>query len=228
MQVLDHTTEEEVKDAGIESMGGVTFEQVMDEYDQKNSTAQEQHESPYDTESEIKFIKSFKVATISPSLSIDLDKEEHTTDEAKNTFLGSKAIDIDFVPTEPKTDALDDSDSGLKSMHDDDLASSSIPSLIADALKAHLPDLLSEALKNTLPQMLKDSIKQSVQDSIKENLSLFDVQVQQTLQDQLPRIVVKPMNKQFNAFNTLESRMLVILQKNLTKVIQNKMGVSIM
>ncbi|GKD45984.1 hypothetical protein Tco_1270629, partial [Tanacetum coccineum] len=72
--VLDHTINEKVKDAGIKSIRDLIFEQVMDEYDQKNSTAEEQPECPYDTESKIKFIKSFKVATISGSLSIDLDK----------------------------------------------------------------------------------------------------------------------------------------------------------
>ncbi|GJS69564.1 retrovirus-related pol polyprotein from transposon TNT 1-94 [Tanacetum coccineum] len=38
---------------------------LMDEYEKKNSVDQEDLESPYDTESEIKFIKSYKVSTIS-------------------------------------------------------------------------------------------------------------------------------------------------------------------
>ncbi|GKC81590.1 hypothetical protein Tco_1137307 [Tanacetum coccineum] len=82
---------------------------------------------------------------------------------------------------------------------------SSVPSIIADALKANLPGLLLEALQNTLPQMIKDYIPQSVQESIKEKFPVFNAQVKQSLQDQLPSIL-KPMNKQFNAFNTLESR----------------------
>ncbi|GJT34311.1 hypothetical protein Tco_0924730 [Tanacetum coccineum] len=113
----------------------------------------------------------------------------------------------------------DKTDSGLQSMPDDDLASLS-------GFEAE--DSEDEgALKNILPQLLKDSIHQSVQESIKEKLSLFDAQVQQALQDQLPSIILKPMNKQFNVFNTLESRTFVTLQKELSKVIQNKMGVSI-
>ncbi|GJV55932.1 hypothetical protein Tco_1456937 [Tanacetum coccineum] len=68
-KVLDQNVQEEVKESGLKSIRGVTFEQIMDEYDQKNKTDQEVLESPYDTESEIKFIKSFKVTTISGLLS---------------------------------------------------------------------------------------------------------------------------------------------------------------
>ncbi|GJS04498.1 hypothetical protein Tco_0321006 [Tanacetum coccineum] len=121
---------------------------------------------------------------------------------------------------------IDQLESNISKKVTDDIQSS-VPSLVANALKAHLLDLISGALKNILPQLLKDSIHQSVQESIKEKFLLFDAQVQQTLQDQLPSIILMPMNKQFNAFNTLESRTFVTLQKELSKVIQNKMGVSI-
>ncbi|GKG05585.1 hypothetical protein Tco_0325671, partial [Tanacetum coccineum] len=86
--------------------------------------------------------------------------------------------------------------------------------------------LLLEALKDTLPQMIKDAIQQSIQESIKEKLTVFDAQVKQTLQSQLPSIL-KPINKQFNAFNTLESHKFVTLQHELSKVIKTKLGVSI-
>ncbi|GJS72908.1 retrovirus-related pol polyprotein from transposon TNT 1-94 [Tanacetum coccineum] len=85
-QVLDQNIKEEVKDAGLKSIGDVTFEQIMDEIDQKNKATQELPESPYDTESEIKFIKSFKVVTISGSFSIDQEEEEHTADADNITF----------------------------------------------------------------------------------------------------------------------------------------------
>ncbi|GJX61906.1 hypothetical protein Tco_0294806 [Tanacetum coccineum] len=51
--------------------------------------------------------------------------------------------------------------------------------------------------------------------------------VQKSLQDQLPKILLKPMNKEFNAFNTLESHRFVMLQKELSKVIRTKMGKSV-
>nr|GEY45133.1 hypothetical protein [Tanacetum cinerariifolium] len=58
-QVLDQNIQEEVKESGLESMGDVTFDQIMDEIDQKTKAAEEKLESPYDTESKIKIIKSF-------------------------------------------------------------------------------------------------------------------------------------------------------------------------
>nr|GEW73355.1 hypothetical protein [Tanacetum cinerariifolium] len=86
-----------------------------------------------------------------------------------------------------------------------DQLESSISKKVTNTLPTNFLGLLSEDLKNSLPQMLKDSIKQSVLESIVEKLPLFDAQVQQTLQDQLPSIHLKPMNKEFNAFNALES-----------------------
>nr|GEX37106.1 leucine-rich repeat-containing protein [Tanacetum cinerariifolium] len=86
----------------------------------------------------------------------------------------------------------------------------SVPSLIVDALKAHLPSLLSEAFKESLSPLIQESIQQTIQRSMEEQLPLFDIQVQQTLQEQLSSIVLKPMNKQFNAFNTRESQVLAL------------------
>nr|GEZ54310.1 hypothetical protein [Tanacetum cinerariifolium]GEZ59117.1 hypothetical protein [Tanacetum cinerariifolium] len=60
--------EEEIKDTGFVAMEEVTFEQIMDEVDAKTQGAQEIDESPYDTELEIKFIKSYQDDTISSSL----------------------------------------------------------------------------------------------------------------------------------------------------------------
>ncbi|GJR88721.1 hypothetical protein Tco_0212732 [Tanacetum coccineum] len=76
---------------------------------------------------------------------------------------------------------------------------------------------------------------QSMQEDSGSNLSLrsmldddmASLTVQKSLQDQLPKILLKPMNKEFNAFNTLESRRFVMLQKELSKVIRTKMGKSV-
>ncbi|GJS88002.1 retrovirus-related pol polyprotein from transposon TNT 1-94 [Tanacetum coccineum] len=69
-KVLDQNVKEEVKDDGFVAMEEVTFEQIMDEVDSKTQGAQEIAESPYDTESEIKIIKSYQAAIISGSLFI--------------------------------------------------------------------------------------------------------------------------------------------------------------
>ncbi|GJX30845.1 retrovirus-related pol polyprotein from transposon TNT 1-94, partial [Tanacetum coccineum] len=73
-KVHEHNVEEEVKGAGLSSIGYVTFEQLINEYDQKQSVVQNMHESPYDTESEIKVVKRFQ--------------PPQTSDEDQITFLG--------------------------------------------------------------------------------------------------------------------------------------------
>ncbi|GJR52694.1 hypothetical protein Tco_1403215 [Tanacetum coccineum] len=76
----------------------------MDEIDQQNKATQEKLESPYGTESEIKVIKRFQ-----PS---------QPDDDAQITFLGAESYDQ--IKLE---DDASDSDSGLRSMPDDDLVS---------------------------------------------------------------------------------------------------------
>ncbi|GKG15139.1 hypothetical protein Tco_0354739, partial [Tanacetum coccineum] len=71
----------EVKSSGLTSLGNMTFEQLMDEYDKKKSAANKESESPYDTESEIKFIKSFRVTTLYGSPFLDQDTTKNTADQ---------------------------------------------------------------------------------------------------------------------------------------------------
>ncbi|GJS51390.1 hypothetical protein Tco_0624752 [Tanacetum coccineum] len=104
---------------------------------------------------------------------------------------------------------------------------SSLPALVTDYLKEQLPSLFSDALKVTLPQLLKDSIKSSVSKSMAEELPHVEAQVQKNLQDQLPNLLLKPMYKEFNAFNKLESQRFVLLQKELTKSLHKNMKKSI-
>nr|GEW40528.1 hypothetical protein [Tanacetum cinerariifolium] len=115
MHVLDQNKDKEVKDSELHSLGDVTFEQLMDEVDQQNKDAQEKAESPYDTKSKIKFIKSFKVATIFDLLSIHQEEEEHTANVENITCLGSGLIGMELNDS--------DSDYRIHFMHDNDLVS---------------------------------------------------------------------------------------------------------
>ncbi|GJU28923.1 hypothetical protein Tco_1172512 [Tanacetum coccineum] len=83
-------------------------EKIMDEYDQKNKAAQEDPEKPYYTEFEIKIIKRFQ-------------HSQPADDDAQITFLGFKPY-IEIDQTSKKANS-DETDSGLQSMPDDDLAS---------------------------------------------------------------------------------------------------------
>nr|GEV77224.1 hypothetical protein [Tanacetum cinerariifolium] len=88
-----------------------------------------------------------------------------------------------------------------------------------DAIAMQLPDLLSTTLKDILPQMLKDSVKQA--------LPKFDKRVKKTLKAGVDELVLKPLNKEFNALNTMERRRFVILQKQLSKDIKKTVGKSV-
>ncbi|GJW44937.1 hypothetical protein Tco_0073736 [Tanacetum coccineum] len=94
---------------------------------------------------------------------------------------------------------------------------SSVPSFATITLKNLLLSLLLEALKETLPSLIQTSIQQAVQKPIEDQLQMFKEQTLQTLQDHLTNTVSKPMNKQFHAFNTLESHRFLTLQKELSK-----------
>ncbi|GJX63377.1 hypothetical protein Tco_0296277 [Tanacetum coccineum] len=189
--VLDQNVEKDVKDVGFVAMEEVTFEQIMDEVDSNTHGAQENTASPYDTESEIKIIKSYQVATISGSLfihrssSYDQDKDAEEGDASGSLY-------------------------GLRSIPDDDLASIS-----------------GFEHTDSVDHLIKDSIKSCVSESILEELPQVKAHVQKNLHNQLPNILLKPMYKEFNAFNKLESQRFVLLQKELSKFLHNKMRKSI-
>ncbi|GJZ72673.1 hypothetical protein Tco_0636819 [Tanacetum coccineum] len=136
-KVLDQNIIEE-DDARVHSMEEPTFEQLMDKVDKLKEVAQEKPESPYDTESEIKIIKSYQVNTVSGSLLIHQGSQRSTLDD--------NVIDIT-----PKDDEeRDASDSDLRSMPSDDLASlTSFETLDSDdetsisITKEHLADNLN-------------------------------------------------------------------------------------
>ncbi|GKB26898.1 retrovirus-related pol polyprotein from transposon TNT 1-94 [Tanacetum coccineum] len=253
-------------------------EMIMDEIDQKYKVAQETPKSPYDTKSEINIIKKFQPRQLD--------------DDSQITFMGVEPSHFEYDQSKSTMHGASDSDSGLRLMLDDDLASLtcfetldsadddskegtaktlyasadmpaqsdplgplheelrilntkidklkssiakkvtddvqySMPSIFANSLRKNLSGLLIEALKNTLPQLIKDSIKQSISESIKEKLPVCAAHVQQSLQNELSKILRKPMNKESNALNTLESRRFVMLQKELSKVIRTKIGKSV-
>ncbi|GKE48161.1 hypothetical protein Tco_1479419, partial [Tanacetum coccineum] len=94
-------------------------------------------------------------------------------------------------------------------------------------LKNKLPGLLKDALKDTLPQLIKDSIKNSILESIAEELPQVEAQVQKKVQDQLLNILLKPMYKEFNAFNKLKSHRFDNLLEQLSKGIKTSLDKSI-
>nr|GEW16066.1 hypothetical protein [Tanacetum cinerariifolium] len=92
--------QEEVKEFGLESMKDITFDQIMDEIDQKNKDTKKA-ESPYDTESEIKIIKSFQATAAFSSLLIHQGSQKSTLD------------DLDVIYITPKDDEEGDAPDSL-------------------------------------------------------------------------------------------------------------------
>ncbi|GKA19300.1 hypothetical protein Tco_0699215 [Tanacetum coccineum] len=82
-------------------------------------------------------------------------------------------------------------------------------------------------LKTKIDQ-LESSITKKVAEDIQSSIpTLVDAQVQKNLQAQLPSLLLKPMYKEFNAFNKLESHIFDTLQEQLSKAIKTIMGKSI-
>ncbi|GJU11172.1 hypothetical protein Tco_1133568 [Tanacetum coccineum] len=104
---------------------------------------------------------------------------------------------------------------------------SSLHSKLGD-MESSIIQQVSAEIKSYVPTLLlKDSIRSSVSKSIIEELPHVEAQVQKNLQDQLPNLLLKPMYKEFNAFNKLESQQFVILQKELSKSLHKNMKKSI-
>ncbi|GJU58771.1 hypothetical protein Tco_1236537 [Tanacetum coccineum] len=208
--VQDQNIQEVLKESGLHPMEDVTFDQIMDEIDHKNKDAEKAESfetlDSADNDSQEGTAETFHAFAHKPA---QLDPLGRLPEEL--CTLNTKVNQLESSITNQVTDAIQ----------------SFVPSLVADTLKAYLPGLLSKALKDSLPQMVQDSIKKSVLESIEENLPLFDAPVQETLKDQLPNFILKPMHREFNAFNKLKSLRFVMLQKELRKVIKKEMRVSV-
>ncbi|GJR37615.1 hypothetical protein Tco_1213299 [Tanacetum coccineum] len=163
-------------------MNEPTFEQLMDKVDNLKEAAQEKPKSSYDTESEIKIIKSYQER------------------EASNSGLCSMPNDdldsLTGFDSQAFTDHDSEEESSISKKVAEDMKSS-VPVIVVDTLKELLPGILLEALKNNLPQLIKDSIKSSVSESITE---------------ELPKV---------------EAQRFVLLQKELSKSLHNKIRKSI-
>ncbi|GKA52732.1 putative reverse transcriptase domain-containing protein [Tanacetum coccineum] len=207
-KVLDQNVEEE-NDAEFvaiekvdeeQSLEFPTVEQLLDEADKLNKDVQETPESPFDTESEIKVVKSFLTSHISEMQDQTMDDHEETVDiheESDSNLQSMPDDDLRSVSGFVTTDSNDTHENEVsKSDHifQDDNASterlslpdhmdhisefkSSLPAFVTDSLKEQLDSFISNALKDTLPQLLKDSIKSSVSKSIIEELPHVEAQI---------------------------------------------------
>ncbi|GJY53861.1 hypothetical protein Tco_0445525 [Tanacetum coccineum] len=174
---------EEVKDARFVAMEEVTFKQIMDEFYFKTQGAQENAESPYDTKSKIKTIKSYQAATISGSLfihqssSYDQDKDAKEGDASESLFgLRSMPNDdlasISGFKTQDSADHV--SEEGTKTLH----ASANKPAQSdpfghlhaelgilntnIDQLESNISKKVAEDMKSSVPTIVADILKEQL------------------------------------------------------------------
>ncbi|GJX38635.1 hypothetical protein Tco_0251938 [Tanacetum coccineum] len=142
-------------------------EKLLDEVDKQNSTVQHTQESPFDTESEILFVKSFQASQITKDVEAlrPLSLIQVMMSLTQNTHHGKRLLSLNFESLSRHLDHLceevsllhykvEEMESSIAQKVSDDIKSS-VPDIISHSLKAQLPGLLSDALKNSLPQLLK-------------------------------------------------------------------------
>ncbi|GJY77097.1 hypothetical protein Tco_0482213 [Tanacetum coccineum] len=186
-----------------EDQGDVTFDQLMDEIDQKNKAAQEQPKSPYDTESEIKIIKRFHPSQPDDDVQITFLGVEPLNFEYDQTKLLETLETINNVTSKESTAETFNASTDMPAQLDPighlyeelrtlntkvDQLESSISKKVTDDIQSFVPSnycrcskstfswSTPRGFKNTLPRVFKDSIQQSIQELIEEKLLQFDAQ----------------------------------------------------
>ncbi|GKD45708.1 hypothetical protein Tco_1270353 [Tanacetum coccineum] len=210
---------DEATDSRFKSLGNVTFKEM-------NLNTED---IPFDIEYEIKSLHTDGVEITMVESSRDAESDEIAVDivlevladlaNSKNAsadkpslsdLLGHIQAEVSSLTTKVKQ-----LESSLAKKVADKLEES-IPRMVADAFEERMPELLSDTLKNILPYIIKKSIQQA--------LPKFDQMVQETLKAHVPELISKPLNKELNALNTLESRRFDTLQKELMTTTRAKVG----
>ncbi|GJY57120.1 hypothetical protein Tco_0456235 [Tanacetum coccineum] len=206
-----------------EKLGNVSFDELYG-----HNLDMGADESPFNVESEIKFVRK-----VDPNLNTDdhgtssiLDDQEMTKadsnlesmlDDEIESISGFEAEDDEDDHYKNKVGLSQADEAAVNNVIDElvDMANSKdakinasadkpaesdplVPRMVADALEERLHVLLSNTLKNILPNLLKDSIKKA--------LPKFGKRVKKTLKAEVDDLNIKPIHKEFNALNILESR----------------------
>ncbi|GJX86665.1 hypothetical protein Tco_0337439 [Tanacetum coccineum] len=221
-EVLDTIMEENVEekeDVEDHSSNVPTVEKLLEEVDKQNFVVQHTQESHFDTESEIRFVKSFHASQI-------IQTKTDSTQDAEATLMDSGPINMD-------------SEFELEYMPDDDLqsllgfetpVSDDSRHEVSDAIESFVPDLISHSLNTQLPGPLSDALRDCLPQLLKESLTTFIPTVTKSVveeQAQFNKRVVKHMNRQFNISHKAESLRFISFHKALSNVLKTEMGASI-
>nr|GFA37795.1 hypothetical protein [Tanacetum cinerariifolium] len=214
------------EDAEDKSMEIPTVEQLLDEVDKQNKIIQETPESPYDTESEIKVVKSYFTCQI-PKLQ---DQIMHDSDESTD-YESMPKDDLRSVSGFETADS--DDTQGNDVCHSDHtfpnhnasaerlnlqiiwIISSTLPALVNTALQEQLHGLLSATLKDCLPSIIQESLQTHI-------LASFEQFAEK--QTKLNKKVVKHLNRQFNIFYVAQSDRFARNETELSKTLKYDIG----
>nr|GEV99888.1 hypothetical protein [Tanacetum cinerariifolium] len=208
------------EDAEDQSMEIPTVEQLLDEVDKQNKALQETPESPYDTESKIKVVKSCFISQI---LKLQ-DQIMHDSDES---------ADYESMPEDDmrSVSKAADSDDEVSSLHSklgtmeysfihqvSDGIESTLSALVTTTIQEQLSGLLSAKLKDCLPSIIQESLQTHIPASSKQFAEK---------QTKLNKKVVKHLNRQFNIFHVAQSDKFARLETKLSKTLKSDMEKSV-
>ncbi|GJU69302.1 hypothetical protein Tco_1255561 [Tanacetum coccineum] len=213
MHVHETIVEEVVKDSGITSLGNVTFEDFYG-YD----TKMDADESPFDIESEIKFIRKVDLKRLMMLIILlwvlpMIKKWRSLANTGDATTNVSVASDLHISIVSASLSALGYVQAliakaawekknilrnlPIKLKQRVNSAASTIRKIVSNAISRQLPNLLIATLKYTLPKALTDAVR--------DTLPAFKKQIRKAIKMKMPKVVLKPLYKEFNALNKLEN-----------------------
>ncbi|GJT61686.1 hypothetical protein Tco_1005219 [Tanacetum coccineum] len=164
-----------VKSSRLTSHGDVTFKQLMDEYDKKQSAATEESENPYDTEFEIKEAEHD-----------DMDQRmEEPADFDLHSLPDDEMVDLN-ASADKLLDPLGQLRKEISSLttHVQRLESS-ITHKVANKLEEYVPDLVVESLKATLPALISKSLKLAILEIIVESVCDSEKELRKVLKTKM-------------------------------------------
>ncbi|GJS46601.1 hypothetical protein Tco_0596722 [Tanacetum coccineum] len=249
MHVQESIVEEEVGDSGITSMGNISFDELKEvlmttvtpqvfglheiqaAYAHKDQDIEE-------ADSDLEFMLGDEIESLSRFEADETDNDD-TQSEHKEEFSKADEATTDNVANMfASTNKPSQSDPLGHRSTNFSLLVANITNLesffsqkIADKIEESVPQIVADTLKERLLEMLSDTLKTILIDLlryyVKKVLPKLDKRVKKTLKAQVPDLILKPLNKELNALNTLENNRTVDLRKKLTKVINTKVGESI-
>nr|GEZ07470.1 hypothetical protein [Tanacetum cinerariifolium] len=215
-RVLDTIMKENVEEkekAKNHSLDIPTVEQLLDKVNKQNSSVQHTQESPFDTESDILFVKSFQASQI--------------TKDVEVTLMGSRPMDMDSQITDSEFELesmLDDvlqslsgvetyvSDSSHDVSHSEHTSWEKTASVEFQSLSGHLDHVCEEvSLLHYKVQEMESSITQKVSDDIKSSVSDL---ISHSLKAQLPGILSDALKTTANLKTTKDDTDYDELDKN--------------